>query len=867
MSYEDHSEDVAADFRDALEGLTMNSRVEITTLTVIARENTEYAHAISEVLQEHIKKASYRLPLPASTARARQLTGVVSRGLYTTFMDAYASVDNGTRRKMDEMLKTWKEPVPGSVDPRPVFSPETVRPIESALMKAKASAFQAQQEHLRSEQQLLGRGRPHNSGMPYRETPTPPGGRPGYPPQNPYPQQTMLPGSASSQMPVPQQHQAYPIHPAHATTQSTPQPPSTAPTAGPFQPPPTSQIPFSAIGSASRMSIESLNEDVGRLILATKAEFAEKPYDASVAARLKALLDLQMILKSQNLEYDKLLLVKNQIDALSVNLPSHLKAQYIPTATPPAGYPPYQPPASSSAASAAPTLSGLSQIQLPPGIAAAAAAALAAAHAQGAAPAATGALPPASGTAGSVSIDRLLGKGALAAILAARQQQTAAAAPAPAPVPAPAPTPVPALQTQSLPLALSQALSQMLPQQHQPAGFSGVAPGGNAGNPLALMDMLRKAGILQGQQGAQHAQMGGSMPATLSSSLASILASARAPALGAPTLGARVPLQEIRNEISFQSASLKHFRPHLLPLLYEKLGPPCTQCGRRFQTDGAGRAAKTAHMDWHFRVHQRIVESEKRGQHRSWYVDQADWIQSREAPPEADGVDHGADGIRGSSGAAGANGRSSSHQGAGSSLSGTGGAGAGGGKVQWIPVPSDGAGANQACPICQERFKMQWLDEAQEWVWIDAVQIGSRVYHASCHAEATKSGAIRDHPAASAMAAMLSGVLPPQQLPQQPMIPTEIKVAHSSHHRYRVAEEAKAAAADEKRSAVLEAVVVVVVVAVVVAREGRQIWTESIRILAAVAEMGCAMAVAVATGRMDLVAAAPILVAMTSWWT
>lgn len=28
-------------------------------------------------------------------------------------------------------------------------------------------------------------------------------------------------------------------------------------------------------------------------------------------------------------------------------------------------------------------------------------------------------------------------------------------------------------------------------------------------------------------------------------------------------------------------------------------------------------------MDWHFRVHQRMIEAEKRGQHRSWYVDQA----------------------------------------------------------------------------------------------------------------------------------------------------------------------------------------------------------------------------------------------------
>lgn len=64
-------------------------------------------------------------------------------------------------------------------------------------------------------------------------------------------------------------------------------------------------------------------------------------------------------------------------------------------------------------------------------------------------------------------------------------------------------------------------------------------------------------------------------------------------------------------------------RPHLLPLLYQALGLPCTQCGRRFMGDDEGKKKKTAHMDWHFRVHQRMIEAEKRGQHRSWYVDQA----------------------------------------------------------------------------------------------------------------------------------------------------------------------------------------------------------------------------------------------------
>lgn len=179
------------------------------------------------------------------------------------------------------------------------------------------------------------------------------------------------------------------------------------------------------------------------------------------------------------------------------------------------------------------------------------------------------------------------------------------------------------------------------------------------------------------------------------------------------------------------------FRPRLVPLLFEDLGAPCTQCGRRFKTDEEGRRKKTAHMDWHFRVHQRIAEAEKRGQHRSWYVDEAvsnncnsllppennnanlfsplsqDWVKSREAidtdyvAPQSDTKDA------------------------------SGGGAAKIPKVQYIPVPEDSQ-TNSVCPICQEKFEMKWLDEAQEWVWMDAVKVGPRVYHASCHSEATR---------------------------------------------------------------------------------------------------------------------------------
>jgi pre-mRNA cleavage complex 2 protein Pcf11 len=51
--------EVAADFRDALQDLRMNSRPEISNLTLIAKENTEYAQAISTELEQHIKSVSY----------------------------------------------------------------------------------------------------------------------------------------------------------------------------------------------------------------------------------------------------------------------------------------------------------------------------------------------------------------------------------------------------------------------------------------------------------------------------------------------------------------------------------------------------------------------------------------------------------------------------------------------------------------------------------------------------------------------------------------------------------------------------------------------------------------------------------------
>ena len=81
-------------------------------------------------------------------------------------MNAYLLVDTPVRKKLEEMLKTWKEPVPGSLDLRPVFPVDVTRNIESALIKARTAAVELQQKQAKAHVGRLS--------APPRATPTPP---------------------------------------------------------------------------------------------------------------------------------------------------------------------------------------------------------------------------------------------------------------------------------------------------------------------------------------------------------------------------------------------------------------------------------------------------------------------------------------------------------------------------------------------------------------------------------------------------------------------------------------------------------------------------------------------------------------------
>ncbi|KAL2001122.1 hypothetical protein VTN02DRAFT_2208 [Thermoascus thermophilus] len=616
------SDEVAEDYKNSLEDLTTNDKFQISNLTVIAKENTEHAMAISRVLENHIRTTPPSQKLPALYVVDSVVKNVgtpytlfLGRNLYQTFMNAYTLVDSQTRKKLDEMLKTWKEPVPGSLDTRPVFPVEITRSIENALIKARTAALQQQQA--RSQQELLGRGRGVATPPGWSNTPTPP--------------QAAMRYSSSSNQNFPSQ---YNTNGQSYGYQSAPE----------QYPPRYPQTPQQYPQSASQprqdaVDLGALHRDIEALIATARTDFANSPLDPSVQQRLKALLDLQAILQRQELPQDQLKLVRDQVSALAPSKPTPQ-----PTQTLPPNLPAVPPPGVSTP----PTHSIPQQIQ-----------------------------PP--------NLQQLLNPGTLAELIKAtgnRQQ----------PTPPPQPSnPFPQVQPTTTP---------------QP---SSAAPATSD-----LISALRARGLLPPVTSATSTpQASPAFP-----NLPFILPGQVRYTPPVPTPQTSTS-SDITINVQMSTASIKIPRHTLIATLYEARSNRCGTCGRRFFANEEGKEKKARHLDWHFRTNQRMAEAAKRGQNRSWYVDERDWIKSRDYDDDQGPADSGVNG-----GGAAADSRQAKK----------------GPQKQWIRAPNDAALRNTPCPICQEKFESTWSEEVQDWIWQDAVKVGSRVYHGSCYAEVTKDG-------------------------------------------------------------------------------------------------------------------------------
>ncbi|KAG7107695.1 hypothetical protein HYQ45_019009 [Verticillium longisporum] len=203
---------------------------------------------------------------------------------------------------------------------------------------------------------------------------------------------------------------------------------------GGLQPTAGAPTPFQASPSQHHsVNIAVLKHDIQELITASTLEAAQYPHDGVIKARLQGLHDLQRLLQTQDMPQDHLILIKNQVTDLALKV----RPQSVPSSAPIAAATPvsYHPPPPAPVAHIAPQ--------------------------------------PA-----SVTLDSLLGQGALASLLARQSATPQAQTPAPAPPP-----------YAGMPIRSPQ------PPVAVPSRQPSAAP---TPDPMALLAGLRMAGLLGG---------------------------------------------------------------------------------------------------------------------------------------------------------------------------------------------------------------------------------------------------------------------------------------------------------------------------------------------------------------------------------
>ncbi|GAA6044072.1 hypothetical protein JCM8097_005017 [Rhodosporidiobolus ruineniae] len=333
--------------------------------------------------------------------------------------------------------------------------------------------------------------------------------------------------------------------------------------------------------------------------------------------------------------------------------------------------------------------------------------------------------------------------------------QLAALAPPPGPptpVPAAAPAPAPA------PVEAAKALSPPPPAAPAaPAATPAPAPAPAPANPLAgidlsLLSQLSATGALANLFGG--ASSGTGTPATATPPPVDgkpVLVKEEEKPFVPASVATAPPVKEekpvelfddaaglwdgevMRMGVGMSNADVALPRPQAPNILYTLLPLTCQMCGLRLFHSRHGKRKMDQHLDWHFTYKRRIREAASRTAGRGWFTKEEDWYTSSASPESA---------------AAAA--AASSSLASGSTSSAT----AAPGSIdraalskQKVPVPAAGSeGAHlglgdKPCPICQDRFKSEWSDEEEEWVWWNATVVDGTLYHATCHAETSSARA------------------------------------------------------------------------------------------------------------------------------
>jgi pre-mRNA cleavage complex 2 protein Pcf11 len=461
-------------------------------------------------------------------------------------------------------------------------------------------------------------------------------------------------------------------------------------------PSPQQQAPMSSVDLAD------LKVEIAQLISSTQARFAANYTDVNLRKTLEALLGLKTILDTQTLPPQQLEAVRKQVQALAP--PPTPTQTFSPL---PAGFPSYPPPT--------PTNGYPSQQLMPPNF--------------------PPQIPPTGTPSGSAPPN--------VAQLLASFRPPVQHTPQPQPTPPPVTPSLAELLKRVTTPAQSGSVPAPAPFQPPPFQFpppistpmppaAAPAPSGTpTANLAALLAQFSKPGAVppvshptpsHGTPAPQLPIMPAAAPPALGS--AEWLLKALSGTSGMPTNGASMAPQpmirqtsaptNIMEQIELTTASMKKPRFHLISRLYEAKPNICATCGRRFDATADGKEKKARHMDWHFKV--KDPDAAKRGVHRSWYIGEKEWIDYREvdetAPPNESAATTAANKPKKQA------------------------------KDRYISVPQDPTLQHAPCPICQEKFQTTWNVDANDFVWMDALQVGGKVYHATCFEEYSKGAGI-----------------------------------------------------------------------------------------------------------------------------
>lgn len=227
----------------------------------------------------------------------------------------------------------------------------------------------------------------------------------------------------------------------------------------------------------------------------------------------------------------------------------------------------------------------------------------------------------------------------VSALAATRPPSTASHASQSPAVSAPPQTPTPPVQPVSQPLqqllnpgTLAELIKATASRQHStpppqiPAPLPQMPhfpPPSNTPQPGAsenpLIAALRARGLLPGGLPPSSLTPSTSTPVPGRASLPFILPNGMQPI---PPVPSQTPITEGSAGVPATTTSIKAPRFGLIISLYDSRPNRCGTCGRRFLTTEEGKEMKARHLDWHFKTNQRMTESSRRAQNRSWYVDE-----------------------------------------------------------------------------------------------------------------------------------------------------------------------------------------------------------------------------------------------------